>query len=145
MWHMAGMADGDPYPYDQIHAYLKSFVSGVYSDAGFLHLRRICQAYLNDHTEEICSMIVTALARIADYIAEAPDQRGWNIYDLDEFLNLLTARGNEQSVLDSVDSLAGYKSRIPQISGRKLLAILDKYESARAIEMKERHCMILDA
>jgi hypothetical protein len=143
IWQMSGGADNEPYPYDTIRPYLASFISGEYSDAGFLHLRRICEVYVNDHSEEMCPMIVTALARIAEYIAEEPDQRGWNVYDLDEFLNLLTARCNEQCVLDGVDLLAGYKSRIPQISGRKLLAIIDKYESARAIELKERHSIIL--
>src|SRR5271165_1464357 len=63
VWQMSGGADGDPYPYNMIQPYLDSFISGEYCDAGFLHLRRICAAYVKEHGEQICPLIVRALAR----------------------------------------------------------------------------------
>jgi len=48
-------ADSKPYFYDVIRPYLTSFISGEYSDAGFLHLRRICEAHVKEHSEESLS------------------------------------------------------------------------------------------
>jgi hypothetical protein len=79
IWQMSGGADGAPYPCHTICPYLTSFLSGEYSDAGFLHLRRICEAYIQDHGDEICPIVVGALSKVAEYIAAEPDQRGWNI------------------------------------------------------------------
>jgi len=81
---------------------------------------------------------------VAEYIAEEPRSRGWSIYDLDEYCDLLVAHCDDKCILDGVDLLASYKPRIPQISGRKLAAILRKYESARAQELRERHRGALD-
>jgi len=145
VWQMSGGADGDPYPYNMIQPYLDSFISGEYCDAGFLHLRRICAAYVKEHGEQICPLIVRALARAAEYISAEPDRREWHAYDLDEFLDLLVAHCQERCVLEGVDLLASYKSRIPQLSGRKLAAILGKYESSHAKEIQERHRAALGA
>ncbi len=139
MWQMAGGAEGQPYAYETVQPYLNSFVSGEYQDAAFLHMRRICEVHLKDHSNKLCPILLGALLRIANYIAEEPCVRGWNIYDLDELFDLLAAHGEEDHVLDGVDLMASYKSRVPQISGGKLAAVLAKYESARAQELRERH------
>jgi hypothetical protein len=129
---MSGAADNEPYPFDIIQPYLSSFVSGEYEDAAFLHLRRICEPNVKAHSDEICPIIVGALRKVAEYIAGEPVSRGRNIYDLNDFVDLLTAHCGEGCVLDGVDLLASYKKKIPQISGRNLAAILGKYESIRA-------------
>jgi hypothetical protein len=144
IWQMSGAADNEPYSFDIIQPYLTSFVSGEYGDAAFLHLRRICEAHVKEHSDEICPIIGGALAKVAEYIAAEPISRGWNIYDLNDFFDLLTAHCREDCVLDGVDLLARYKSAIPQISGRNLAAILGKYESVRAQELRERHRAVLN-
>jgi hypothetical protein len=126
---MSGGADGEPFPYNKIQPYLRSFITGEYNDAGFLHLRRICEAYVKEQSDEICLIIFGGLSKVAEYIAEEPISRGWNIYDLNDFFDLLTAHCGEDCVLDGVDLLAGYKRGIQQISGRNLAAILGRYES----------------
>jgi hypothetical protein len=137
IWQMAGGADSEPYPHDLIRPYLSSFIAGEYQDAAFLHLRRICEAHVKKYGEEVCPIIVRALESVAEYIAEEPRSRGWSIYDLDEYCDLLVAHCDEKCI--GVDLLASYKLRIPQISGRKLTAILRQHESARAQELRERH------
>ena len=143
IWLMSGGADSEPYPYDMIRPYLTSFISGEYGEAGFLHLRRICKTHVKEHSDEVCPIIAGALAKVAAYIAADPASREWNIYDLNDFFDLLMAGCGEDCVLDGVVLLASYKREIPQISGRKLAAILGKYESVRAQELRERHRALL--
>jgi len=139
MWQMAGGAESKTYPYEIIRPYLTSFVSGEYHDAAFLHLRRICEVHLKDYPEDLCPILLSTIGKVADYMAAEPHSRGWTIYDLDDFFDLLAAHCEEGCVLDGVDLMARYKPRIPQISGRKLVATLAKYGSARAQELRERH------
>jgi hypothetical protein len=36
-------------------------------------------------------MLLSAIGKVADYIAVEPHSRGWTIYDLDDFFDLLVA------------------------------------------------------
>jgi hypothetical protein len=144
IWQMSGGADNEPYPFNTIRPYLTSFISGEYGDAAFLHLRRICEAHVKEHRDEICPIIVRALVKVSEYIAAEPKSRSWNAYDLDQFFDLLVENCDAKCILDGVELMAIYKRRIPQISGRKLAAILEKDDSVRAQELRERHRDALD-
>ena len=122
-----------------IRPYLPSFVSGPYDDAAFLHLRRICGAHITDWAENLCPIVLTALERVAEYVAAEPQSRAWSVYDLQEFFDLLSESCPQDYVLDGVALMLGYKSRIPNISGRELAGILSRYESVRAEELRARY------
>ena len=107
--------------------------------AAFLHLRRICEIHVQKHPEEICPIIFGAIAKVAEYIAEEPRSRSWNIYDLNDFVDLLASDCEEECVLDAVDLLARYRPQVPQISGRRLAALLEKYASAHAQKLREHY------
>ena len=141
---MAGGAESETYPYDKIRPYLTSLISGEYHDTAFLHLRRICEVHVKDHPEDICRILLSVLGKVADFMAAEPHSRGWTIYDLNDFFDLLATHCEENCVLDGIDLMANYKRRIPQISGRQLAAILEKSESARAQDLRERHRDALD-
>ena len=93
--------------------------------------------------KKVCPIIVEGLAKVAEYIVADPASRGWNIYELNDFFDLLIVHCREDCVLNGVDLLASYKREIPQISGRNLATILGKYESVRAEELGERHRAVL--
>ena len=76
---------------------------------------------------------------MAEYIAEEPRSRSWNIYDLNDFVDLLASDCEEECVLDAVDLLARYRPQVPQISGRRLAALLEKYASAHAQKLREHY------
>jgi hypothetical protein len=145
IWQMAGGAEEKTYPFEAMRPYLTSFVSGEYEDGAFLHLRRICGIHLKDHPEDLCPIILGALRKLADYIAAEPRSRGWNMYDLEDFFDVLLACGREDCVLDGVILMLSYKARIPGISGKELAAVLGRYQSARAEQLRERHRDALDA
>jgi hypothetical protein len=145
MWQMAGGAEERAYPYQVIRPYLPLFVSGQYNAGAFLHLRRICAAHIVNAPEEICRVILMAIEKAAEYIAAEPRSRAWQVYDLQEFFDLLTEKCPELCVLDGVALMLTYKPRIPGISGRAIARILSKYESARAEELKTRYADELNA
>src|SRR4029077_16838049 len=111
--------------------------------AAFLHLRRICEVHVKDRPDDLCSILLSALAKVADYMAVEPKARGWTIYDLNDFFDLLAAHCGEDCVLDGVDLMANYKSRLPQISGRSLAAVLDRYTCDRAKSLRKRYHDVL--
>jgi hypothetical protein len=139
MWQVAGGAEEKTYPYEMMRPYLPSFVSGPYDAAAFLHLRRICELNVKDNPDSLCPILLEALERAAEYIAVEPRSRAWSVDDLPEFLDLLAESCPQDCVLDGVALMLDYKSRIPGISGRALAAILGKYQSARADELRARN------
>jgi len=139
IWQMAGGSEEKPYPYELIEPFLPSFVSGPYANAAFLHLRRICDVYIKNDSESLCPIVLAALGRLAKYIAVEPGARIWSVYDLQEFFDLLAESCPEDCVLDGVALMLDYKPMIPGISGRALAGILDRYQSARAEELRARY------
>jgi hypothetical protein len=135
MGQTAGGAEDKTYSYETIEPYLSSFVAGPYCDGAFFNLRRICDAHIKSHPESLCPIMLAALERLAEYIAEEPRSRGWNVYDLQECFDLIAENCNETFVLDAVALMIRYRARIANLA-INLTPIVDRYESARAEQLR---------
>ncbi|HTM87481.1 MAG TPA: hypothetical protein VL155_04715, partial [Terriglobales bacterium] len=131
MWQMAGGAEGKTYPFEMIQPYLESFVAGHYYDNALFNLQRIFNVYASNHRDALCSIMLTALQGLAEYIAGDIRSRVWNVYDLRECFDLIANNCEEQCVLEAVALILRYRHRIPDV-GLNLAGVLDRYESARA-------------
>lgn len=134
MWQMAGGAEDKTFDYDLIRPYLRSFVSGPYCDGAYSSLHRIFVAHIKEHAKDLCPVMVAALAKTAEHIAEDPASRHWKVYDLQDSFGLIAAHCGEEAVLDSVDSLLKHRTRIPGFVA-DVTGILAKHKSARAQEL----------
>jgi len=135
MWQMAGGVEDKAYPYETMEPYLLSFVDGPYCEGAFLNLRRICDAYIKINPKSLCAIMLAALEKLAEYIAEEPRSRGWNVHDLQEMFDLVAENCDESYVLDGVASMVKHRARIPNFS-IDLGGIVGRYKSARAQELR---------
>jgi hypothetical protein len=135
IWQMAGGAESESLSYEMVGPYLASFVSGEYKDSAFHHFGRICKAHIRDNAASLCQIILRALEKCVEYIASEPVSRQWNVYDLEEYLDLLEENCAEDCVIDGVTCLLRKRLQIPSFPFGKLAAILGRYKSNRAHEL----------
>lgn len=139
MWIMSGGGDGQALPYEAIQPYLASFLSGPWDEAGFLHLRTICETHVKDKPESVCPLISECLGRIAGHVGTEPRSTAWLIYEFDEFLALLTNNCCEGRVLDAIELFLGRSPRIPAPFRARLATALAQYGSPRSIGLRSRY------
>lgn len=144
MWQMAGGAEGGTFPYELIGPYLESFLSGPYDEAGSLHLRRIWEAHVREHSANIGPLILRALEKLADFIASEPRSRGWSVYEMWDYFDLLAEHCSEDCALDGLALMLSYKPKIPCLSGTGLAAALDRFQSARAQQLRSQYSQELN-
>jgi hypothetical protein len=134
LWQMAGSGgDSEPYDYEMIEPYLRSFLTGPFCGPGLLHFRRICRTHIGTYRERLCPLIVRALQVVRDYMNTNPQSDSWDVgMHLEELFEFLSENCGENVVLDAVESIMDRSRTDWVVSTAWLSNIVRRYSSDRS-------------